>query len=238
MVKTVRFKEVSYIGDAVNTVQIFNQLEVDELVFLDITATNEERGPSLKMIEDIASHCFMPVTYGGGIRNIGQMHDIYSIGVEKIAINSHAFESPEFIAEAVKIFGSQSVVVSIDARRKRLGGHEVVTRSGAHRTGADPVAYAKRAEEVGAGELLLTSVDRDGTWQGYDIDLVRRVSDAVGIPVIANGGAGSVDDLGEAVHQGRASAVAAGSLFVYQGKDLGVLVSFPTFDELQGALGS
>ena len=227
LVKTVRFKKPQYIGDPINTVRIFNELEVDELIFLDITATREGRRPNFKILQEIADECFMPLAYGGGIRSLEDAHRILSIGLEKVAINSFACEDPGFVTALAKRFGSQSVIVSMDVKKNLFGKHEVRTRSGERGTGWHPVDWARKLEELGAGELLVTAVDREGTWSGFDLELIRAVSDAVEIPVIAHGGAGCVSDIAQAVNEGGASAVALGSMVVFQAKGMGVLVSFP-----------
>jgi imidazole glycerol-phosphate synthase subunit HisF len=232
LVKTIKFKNPGYIGDAINTVKIFNEYEVDELIFLDIDASPENKKPNFDIIKEIASECFMPLTYGGGIRNLEDIETIFKIGVEKIAINTYSFENMSFIFEASKRFGSQSIIASIDAKKNIWQKYEVVSCNGKKKTGHDPVEWAKKMEETGAGEILLTSVERDGTWEGYDLDLIRRVSQIVTIPVIANGGAGSLEDIRNAVKTAGASAVAIGSMVVYQKKDLGVLVNFPSKKEL------
>jgi cyclase len=237
LVKTVKFKDPAYIGDPVNTVRIFNEEGVDELVFLDITATPENKKPPLDLIAQIASECFMPFAYGGGIRSVEDMRQIFGLGAEKIIINSNALEDPSLVEKAAEIFGSQSVVVSLDVKKNLLGQYRVHTCCGRKATSLDPVEQAVQMEKRGAGEILLTSIDRDGTWSGYDLELVRRVASAVNIPVIACGGAGKVEDFGAAVKAG-ASAVAAGSMVVYQGKGFGVLVNFPDRRELDKVLGS
>jgi len=231
LVKTVEFTNPAYIGDPINAVRIYNEKEVDELIFLDITATRERSPPQLKTIFEIAAECFMPFTYGGGVRSLDYMAKILKIGVEKVAINSYAVEDSIFIEKAADQFGSQAIVVSIDAK-KGPREYEVVTCDGTKPAGIDPVSHAKRMEELGAGEVLLTSIDRDGTMEGYDLDLIRMVSEAVSVPVVACGGAGSVEDMAKAVASG-ASAVAAGSLVVYQGKNKGVLINFPSEEELR-----
>lgn len=231
LVKTIRFRDPKYIGDPINTVKIFNEKEVDEIVILDITATAEGRRPPMELLSQIVSEAFMPVGYGGGIRTLEDAQEILSLGVEKIAVNTIAEEEPEFVRRAADRFGSQSVVVSID-----VASDQVVTRAAKRKTGRDPVEFARLMERMGAGELLLNSVDRDGTMQGYDVDLIRRVAGAVGIPVIACGGAGKLSDFGDAVRAG-ASAVAAGSLFVFQGKHRAVLISYPGMEELRRVLG-
>ena len=235
LVKTVRFKNPDYIGDPVNAVKIYNDKEVDELIFLDITATIDGKPPNFKTIGEIASECFMPMTYGGGIRNTEDMRRIYGLGVEKIAINSFAVENPSIINQASEVFGNQSVLVAIDVKRNLTGGYEVYTRSGGKGVRMDPVEWAKKVESLGAGEILLTSIDRDGTYEGYDTELIRRVARAVSVPIIACGGAGKVEDFGKAVEAG-ASACAAGSIVVYQGKGKGVLINFPSLKELRVVL--
>jgi len=232
LVKTVKFKDPTYLGDPINIVRIFNDKEVDELIFLDITATVEGQRPSFKLLSEIASECFMPLSYGGGIRDLRDIRTILSLGVEKVAINSYAVENPSFIRAAADRFGSQSIVVSMDVKRSLFGKYEVFIRSGRKATGLDPVKFAAEMARMGAGELLLNSIDRDGTMQGYDLDLVKRVSDAVGVPVVACGGACTVHDLADAIHKGGASAVAAGSMFVFQGPHRAVLINFPTATEL------
>lgn len=236
IVKTVRFKKVNYIGDPVNTIRIFNQMEVDEIVFLDITATTENRKPDFELIENMAGECFMPLAYGGGIRSTDDIKTILSLGVEKVVVNTFSTECPSFVKEASDLFGSQSIIVSIDARGNLFDGYEIYNHGGRVNTGLDPVTFAKEAERLGAGEILLTSIERDGTWNGYDIKLIKRVNDVVNIPLIACGGAGKVEDFRDAVKRGGASAVAAGSMFVYHMKDLGVLINFPKKDELEKVL--
>lgn len=235
LVKTVKFKNPDYIGDPVNAVKIYNDKEVDELIFLDITATVDKKAPPFKTISEIATECFMPYTYGGGIKSLDDMRKIFNMGVEKIAINSYAVENPEFVRQAAKEFGNQSVVASIDAKRKLGGKYEVFTMSGTKGTGLDPVSHAKKMEEMGAGEILLTSIDRDGTWEGYDLDLIKMVAEAVSVPLIACGGAGNIQDFRKAVDAG-ASACAAGSMVVYQAKNRGVLINFPRQSELRAVL--
>ena len=236
LVKTVKFKNPAYVGDPVNAIKIYNEKEVDELILVDITATIEEKTPSFELLSEIASECFMPLTYGGGVRDIEDMRRIFGLGIEKIAVNSYAFENPSFITAAAALFGNQSVVLSIDVKKNWLGRYSVFTHGGRKDTKRDPVEYAREMERLGAGEILLNSIDRDGTMEGYDTDLIKSVTEVVGIPVIACGGAGSVDDFGKAVRIGGASAVAAGSMVVYQGKNRGVLINFPSREELERVL--
>lgn len=231
LVKTLRFGKFTYVGDPCNTVRIFNELEVDELLFLDITATREKRSPNLKILAEIADECFMPLGYGGGINNLDQAKSIFEIGFEKVAINSYAIERPEFVSELAKHYGNQAVIASIDVKRAFWGKQLVHTCSGRKRTQLDPVAWAKELELRGAGEILLTSIDREGTWDGFDLELIKSITDAVSIPVIAHGGAGSLKHISEAVKLGGASAVALGSMVVFQKKGMGVLVNFPDLDK-------
>jgi cyclase len=227
LVKTVRFGRFTYVGDPCNTVRIFNELEVDELVFLDITATREQRAPNLALLADIADECFMPLGYGGGIRRFSDAQSVLRLGFEKVIVNTYAEENPSFITELADHFGSQAVIVSIDVNRNLWGQNRVSTRSGTRNTHRDPVAWAQEVESRGAGEILLTSIRREGTWEGFDLVLTKAVTDAVRIPVIAHGGAGSLDDISQVVDTAGASAVALGSMVVFQKKGCGVLVNFP-----------
>ena len=237
LAKTVKFKNPTYLGDPINIVKIFNDKEVDELVFLDITATIEDRKPPFKYLAKIASECFMPLGYGGGVRNLDDAKKILSLGMEKVLVNSYAVENRPFIREAADLFGSQSIVVSIDVKQGLFDRYQVFIHSGKKATGLDPVQFAVQIAEMGAGEILLNSIDRDGTMKGYDLELVKQVSEAVDIPVVACGGANDVNDLAAAVKKGGASAVAAGSMFVFQGRHRAVLISYPTQKELQEAFG-
>lgn len=231
LVKTIKFNQFNYIGDPLNTIQIFNNLEVDELVFLDITASYNNHEPDYDLIEQMASECFMPLSYGGGIKNIAQMKKIFSLGIEKIIICSEALTNSSLIHDAAVLFGSQSIVVSIDVKKNLWGKYEVYGVSGTKNTKIDPVAFAQEMENVGAGEILLNSIDQDGVMEGYDLELIKSVSSAINIPLIACGGAGVYQDLNKAVKAG-ASAVAAGSLFVYQKKNRAVLVHYPTEEDM------
>lgn len=231
LVKTIKFKNPKYLGDPINIVKIFNDKEVDELVFLDITATVEKRKPPFDLLSKITSECFMPVCYGGGVRTLEDMKALFSLGIEKVAVNSCAVENPTFIRAAAEIFGSQSVIISIDVKKNLRGRYEVFTHGGRKNTGLDPVKLAAEMESHGAGELLLTSIERDGTMQGYDLNLIKQVSGTVGIPIVACGGAGKVSDLADAVNKGGASASAAGSLFVFQGPHRALLISYPSSKE-------
>jgi len=236
LIKTVRFAKFTYVGDPCNTVRIFNELEVDELAFLDITATCERRSPNFKVLADIANECFMPLSYGGGIRSLDHAKAVFEIGFEKIIINSFAAENPALLTDIAEQYGSQAVITAIDVKTSFWGISTVRTEGGRCNTRRDPVEWAQEAEERGTGEILLTSVDREGTWEGFDLDLVKRVVDAVSIPVIAHGGAGCVEDIGKVVRQAGASAVALGSMVVFQKKGMGVLVNFPDKKRIESVL--
>ena len=227
LVKTVKFGNYNYIGDPVNTVRIFNELEVDELCFLDIRASLENKSPNYNLLAEIADECFMPLSYGGGVKNLEVAKKILSIGFEKIILNTSAFETQTLITEIANYFGSQSVVISIDVKKNIFGKYQVFIYDGTKKINIDPVDYAIKLEELGAGELLLTSMDKDGTWLGFDIDILNKISNAVNIPVIANGGAGNVQHIIDVVQNTKVSAVALSSMLLYQRKGLGVLVNFP-----------
>lgn len=227
LVKTVKFQDPKYVGDPRNAVKIFNEKEVDELVILDIKATLEGTRPRFELIREIVSEAFMPVAYGGGIRSVEDARSMLQLGVEKVVMNTAAVENPSLVRLAAKEFGSQSVVVCMDVRRSRSGRYELYTHGGRKNAKLDPVAFAHRMEESGAGEIMVNSIDRDGTMAGYDLELIRSVTGAVRLPVIACGGAGNLEDLRCAVSKGGASAVAAGSLFVFHGKHKAVLINYP-----------
>jgi cyclase len=227
LVKTVNFKNPKYVGDPINTVRIFNEKEVDELIFLDIEATPQNKEPNYKLLSEIASECFMPLAYGGGLKNIEQAKKIFSIGLEKVIINSEAHNNKNLIGEIAKIYGTQAVVGVIDVKKNFWGKNEVVSKSASQKHKQSPVEWAKELESQGVGEIMITSVDREGTWSGLDIELIKSITDAVNVPVIAHGGAGNVNHVNEAVKVAKASAVCMGSMVVYQKKDFGVLINFP-----------
>jgi len=236
LVKTTGFRDPVYVGDPINAIRIFNEKEVDELVLLDITASRTGKGPAFSTIENISSECFMPVAYGGGITAVEQIRKILGAGIEKVVVNAAALLNPQLVREAVREFGSQAIVVSIDVKRKLLGRYEVYGDGGTKSTGNEPAAYARQMEDLGAGEILLTAIDRDGTMKGYDIELVAKVTSAVGIPVIASGGAGTIADFGVASKRAGAAAVAAGAMFVFHGPHRAVLITYPSHAELSAVL--
>jgi cyclase len=236
LVKTVRFRNPAYVGDPVNAIKIYNEKEVDELILLDITATTKGRKPDFSFLSEVADECFMPLAYGGGICDIDDISRIFSLGIEKVAINSYALENPSFVEKAAAVFGSQSILLSMDVKKNLFGKYRVYGRGGRNGTDHEPAAWAARMERIGAGEILLNSIDQDGTMEGYDTTLIRKVTEAVTVPVIACGGAGRIQDFKMAVEEGGASAVAAGSMVVYQGNNKGVLINFPSHDDLKNIL--
>jgi cyclase len=235
LVKTVKFSDPKYVGDPINAVKIFNDKEVDELIFLDITATNEKRKPPFDLLSRIVSEAFIPFSYGGGLRSFGDVKKILEIGVEKVVINTYAFENPEFVKEVADKLGSQSVVVCIDFKKNEKGDYEVFVNSGKVNTKINPIDYAIQMEKMGAGEIFLNSIDKDGTMEGYDLELIKKVSEVVGIPIVASGGAGKIEDFGNAIKSG-ASAVSAGSLFVFVGPHRAVLINYPSREEIERIL--
>ena len=232
LVKTVKFRESTYIGDPINTIKIFNEKEVDEIIFLDIDAAKTKKEPSYDLIRNISSECFMPFSYGGGIHSIEQIEKIITSGAEKVVINSCAFLKKNLVKQAADQFGSSTIVVSIDVKKDFLRGNTVYIKGGTQSTGKNPVEYAREIENEGAGEILINSIDRDGVMSGYDIELIRSITQAVKIPVIACGGAGKLDDFRSAVKDGGASAAAAGSFFVFHGKRRAVLITYPSYSEI------
>lgn len=234
LVKTKQFDHSVYLGDPVNAVKIFNLKGIDEMAVLDISATRRATEPDYELLGDIASQAFMPLSYGGGIQSLEQARKILALGYEKITVNTALIRDEALIRELSAFAGTQSVVASIDAKISR-GQYVCVTGDGREETDIRPAELAKKAETLGCGEIFLNSVDRDGMMNGYDVDLIRQVTDAVDIPVTACGGAGSVGDLKSALQTGRAHAAAAGSLFVFYGKLHAVLITFPAERELTEA---
>ena len=232
LVKTIKFKNPNYIGDPINTCRIFNELEADELAFIDIRSTLNNKPPNFKILREISSECFMPLSYGGGINTLQQIEKILKIGFEKVILNTAALLNPKLISDASNIFGSQAIVVAIDSKKNIFGKNQIFAKSGKIKFNIDPISFAKKAEDLGAGELIYTSIDREGTWSGYEIPLLKKITNQVNIPVIANGGAGTITHLNEAIELGGASALALGSMVVYQRKGMGVLINFPDRNKL------
>ena len=229
LVKTVKFKDHKYVGDPINAVKIFNEKEVDELIVIDIDASREGKEPDYKMIENLAVECRMPFCYGGGIKTVAQAQRIFSLGVEKIAVSSAAIENPRIISEMAERVGNQSVVVVLDIKKKTLSNkYELFIHNGTKPTGIDPVSFAIEMQKLGAGEIVVNSIDQDGVMKGYDINLINKIREVISIPMTVMGGAGTLDDIGNIIQQHGIIGVAAGSLFVFKGKYRAVLINYPT----------
>lgn len=239
LVKTIQFNNPRHIGEPIYAIKIFNDYEVDEIMIVDIMASrcNSRNPPKNKipfdLISKISDESCMPVTYGGGIDSINDLKALFNAGVEKACINTCAIENPLFVREAASEFGNQSIMVALDVKQHSNGTYGVFTHGGMASMQVDTVTCAVQMEQQGAGEILLNSIDRDGTMIGYDIPLIKTVASAVNIPVIALGGAGTMDDFSKALHGGGASAVAAGSMFVYFGRKRAVLINYPSREEIE-----
>ena len=231
--KSIRFTDFKYVGCAVNAARVFSNRNADELILLDTLATSQDRRPHLDIVKEIADETFMPFTVGGGIRTVDDIWALLTMGADRVAINTAAIEHPELITAGAERFGRQCMVVSLDYKQRRDGSYEICTHSGSRPTGIDPVQAAVDLEAAGAGEILLTSIDRDGTLEGYDLELTRAVADAVSIPVIACGGAGAVSHLASVCYEGHASAAAAGAFFLFYGRRRVVLITYPTDKDLR-----
>lgn len=227
--KTVKFKNPVYVGDPINAVKIFNEKEADELILLDYNATADKRPVNYKAIEEISGEAFMPMAYGGGIKSLDDAKRVFGSGFEKVILNSILFKDLKLINQIADIYGAQAVVGSVDFKKSLLGKSRVYSASGSKNSGQDPIAWCKTLQDSGVGEIMINSIDKDGTWEGYDLNVIQKVADSINVPLIACGGAGSVNDMKQAVGAG-ASAVAAGSMFVFQKKGMGVLISFPSED--------
>lgn len=235
LVKTVKFDKAKYIGDPINAVKIFNDKEVDEIVVLDIDASKENRKPNFETIKDIASEAFMPLAYGGGITTIDDVQTLFAIGVEKVIINTSALKNMNLITDASKIFGDQSIVLSVDVTKNFWGKYQIYSHALNKAVDVDLISYIKNAEQSGAGEIIINSVDLDGTMIGYDLKLIEKISQNVSVPVVACGGAGSIYDLKKGYDAG-ATALSAGSIFVFHGPHKAVLINFPTQQQLKDIL--
>ena len=231
LVKTVKFKNPNYIGDPINAVKIFNEKEVDEIVLLDITATKENRPPNFELIEEICSEAFMPFAYGGGIKNIKQIENLFKLGIEKVVLNSSIENNFELITQASKIYGSQSIVASVDIKKNIFGKYNIFKNSGSKKIKYSLTEYLKKIEHFGAGEIFINSIDRDGTYLDYDLELLQILSKEMSIPIVICGGANNTKSFLNAIQKG-ASAVAAGSFFIYTGNTKGILINYPSQDIL------
>lgn len=231
LVKTIQFKNSIYLGDPINTVRLLNDMEVDELVVLDISASKQDKGPNFSLVEDIRNEAFMPLAYGGGIHTVSQVQDLISMGVEKVSLNKTLLDNPNIVKEASQLIGSQSIIGSIDIKKSLFGKYKIFSHTDKKYLQSDLAGYLETLETLGVGELLINLVDRDGTWKGYDLNFVEDIARYVNVPLVICGGASSLDDL-KLVTLSGADAAAAGSLFSFQGKDQGVLTNYPSSGEL------
>lgn len=236
LVKTLKFDKPKYVGDPINAIRIFNDKEVDELMVLDITASKDHREPNFELIEQFASECFMPLCYGGGLRTVEQAHKLFTLGVEKVCLQTAALEDLTLVNNISERFGSQSVMVSVDLKENWLGKKKLYSSATRKTINLDWKLFLSRAVEAGAGEVVINSVDRDGMMQGMDLAVIHEVARSLDVPTIAVGGVGSLNDIKQAIDAG-ASAVAAGSFFVFHGPHRAVLITYPKYQELEKLLG-
>ncbi|MDS1369873.1 AglZ/HisF2 family acetamidino modification protein [Aliarcobacter butzleri] len=237
--KTVKYsiKKGKYVGDPINAIKIFNDKCVDELIFLDIDASKKKRGPDFKILQDIATECFMPVSYGGGITTLEEIKKIFQIGIEKVVLNTILLEDMSLLKKASKSFGSQSIVASVDIKKNFFGKYRIYDSSKEKNTSLDISKYFKDLELNGAGEIYISSVDRDGTFEGYDIELIKNISKDIKVPVIINGGARNINDFSKAIEEAGVSGVSAGSMFVFNGPHKAILITYPEYKKLENELG-
>lgn len=237
--KTVKYsiKKGKYVGDPINAIKIFNDKGVDELIFLDIDASKEKRGPDFNMLKNIATECFMPVGYGGGITTMEQIKQILQIGIEKVILNSVLLEDLSLLKNSSKDFGAQSIVASVDIKKNIFGKYKIYNSAKQKNSDLDIKKYLQSLEENGAGEIYISSVDKDGTFEGYNIELMKDISKDIKVPVIINGGAKSISDFSRAIKECGVSAVSAGSMFVFNGLHKAVLITYPEYEKLEEELG-
>jgi cyclase len=231
LVKTINFKSPKYVGDPLNAVRIFNEKEVDELAFFDIDASVLDKEPDYVLIEKIASQSRMPLCYGGGVKTVEQAQKIFALGIEKIALSSAIIQNPKLVTEIASRVGSQSVIVVLDVKKKLLGGYEVYTHNGRKTTGINPLKFAKELEQLGAGEIIINSIDQDGTMKGYDMTLIDKIAETISLPLTILGGAGSLNDIEKLINKHKVIGAGAGSLFVFKGPYKAVLISYPSLSE-------
>lgn len=232
LVKTVKFKEEKYVGDPFNAVKIFNEKEVDELCFLDIDATLEGREPNYGYLKEIATECFMPLSYGGGVKSIEQIKRLIQSGIEKIVINNEALENPDFVRAATDAFGASTIVGAMDVKKNFWGKYQVYSHAKKAHVGIAPDQFARKLQELGVGEIFVNDVDNDGMMEGYNLELIRSITKVVDVPVIACGGCGRLEDIGAVVNQAGAAAAGVGSFFVFHGKHKAVLITYPDYSSL------
>lgn len=237
LVKTTKFTDPKYVGDPINAIRIFNEKEVDELALLDISATPGNRGPNFELVHDVASECFMPLAYGGGVRGLEDAKRLFGLGIEKVVLRSAAMSRVRTITEIADYAGSSSVTVSIDVKKSRFGRQQLVAPGTPLHGESDWIEVLQRAVDAGAGEVILNAVDRDGTMAGMDTDLIASATRMTTVPLVAVGGVGSLADIGAGVRAG-ADAVGAGAFFVYHGPRRAVLITYPQYEELTALLGA
>lgn len=228
LVKTVNFKNPKYVGDPINAVKIFNEKEVDELAIFDIDATAKGLEPNYNLIERIANQSRMPLCYGGGVKTIEQAQKIFGLGIEKIALSSSILQDPDLITQIADRVGAQSVIVVLDVKKKLFGGYEVFTHNGKKATGINPLDFVAKAQQLGAGEIIINSIDQDGVMKGYDMALIDKIRERISVPLTVLGGAGSLSDIEKVIQKHKIIGVAAGSLFVFKGVYKAVLINYPT----------
>ncbi|WP_394993436.1 AglZ/HisF2 family acetamidino modification protein [Emticicia sp.] len=237
LVKTVKFKDPKYVGDPINAVKIFNEKEVDELIVIDIDATVQNKEPNFEMIKNLAVECRMPFCYGGGVKTVEHARKIINLGAEKVAISASAIENSNLVSDIAQAVGSQSVVVILDVKKKILGGYEVYTHNAKKGTGKSPIELAKQFEALGAGEIVLNSIDNDGVMKGYDITIIDKIREATSLPITILGGVGSLQDIEKAISRYGIIGVAAGSLFVFKGVYKAVLINYPNKEDKDKIIG-
>jgi cyclase len=228
LIKTVNFKSPKYVGDPINAVRIFNEKEVDELAFFDIDATVFNKEPDYILIEKLANQSRMPLCYGGGVKTVEQAQKIFGLGIEKIALSSSAIQNPKLVTQIANRVGSQSVIVVLDIKKKLLGGYEIYTHNGKKSTGINPIQFSKELKDLGAGEIIINSIDQDGVMKGFDMHLIDKIAESISIPLTVLGGAGSLSDIEKVIEKHGVIGVAAGSLFVFKGPYKAVLINYPT----------
>lgn len=238
LVKTVNFKSPKYVGDPINAVKIFNEKEVDELAVFDIDATVKNLEPNYGLIEKLAIQSRMPLCYGGGVKTVEQAQRIFGLGVEKIAFSSAVLEKPELISEVAERVGNQSVIVVLDVKKKLLGGYEIYTHNGKKSAGVDPFKFIDQVQKLGAGEIIINSIDKDGVMKGFDFSLLDKMRKQISIPMTVLGGAGSLSDLKEVIDKYGVIGVAAGSFFVFKGVYKAVLINYPSKEDKENLFKS
>ena len=239
LVKTTKFKSPIYVGDASNSCRIYNQMEVDELVLFDIRASSKKVPIQFELIQQIVSECFMPICYGGGVKTLEDFRKLFYVGVEKVSVSSLLFDNPQIVKDAINIYGAQSIIATLDIKRSRFRKvQQVYLYNGKQRIKKSLEEVIGLIKEIGVGEIIVNNIDKEGTWEGFDCDLIRYFADNTEVPVVALGGAGSKEDIKTVVQQGHASAVALGSMAVFQSKGMGVLIKFPKLKELKELLGT